>query len=189
MSNLDVAEAARAVVRRVGIQALTLAAVAREAGISRATMYRRYASRDQLVEAVINAELDALETVLLNRLRFTDEPRDTVYMMSREVLNHLANHDALQAALRIDGSLLLPWLIRSDDRPTLVDIVADRALSQVAESPLAQHLTPNPRVAVEFMVSVIYAELLSPARHQTHAQLATYIASATVADRAVYSET
>jgi AcrR family transcriptional regulator len=180
VSNEDVTAAARAVVRRVGISALTLAAVAREAGISRATMYRRFATRDTLIAAVVAAELDALEELVLARLRFADQPRETTHMLVREVLDHLANHAALQAALRIDGSALLPWLVKREGSPTLVEIVTDRALTHIERSELAGHLRPNPGAAVEFMVGAIYAELLSPSRHLTHAQLATLVTDAVV---------
>lgn len=178
----DLTSAARAVVRRVGLEALTLAAVAKEAGISRATLYRRISSRDELISTLVAAELNALESMVLARLRFAVDPRDTVYMLVREVLTYLASHDALHAALRIDGAIFLPWLIRTGDRPTLVDIVTERALDNLMESSVAQHLYPNPAAAIEFMVSVIYAELLSPAQRMTHDQIATYITTAVVCD-------
>lgn len=174
----DVANAARAVVRRVGIGALTLAGVAREAGISRATMYRRYASRQHLLDAVVAAELDTLEQLVLTRVRFGDEPRATVHMLVREVLDHLAGHDAVRAALRLDIAALGPWLVRRHGHPTLVDVITDRAVAHIGRSPLAEALRPDPETAVEFMVSAIYAEMMSPARHLTHAQLASYIADA-----------
>ncbi|HMS76412.1 helix-turn-helix domain-containing protein [Gordonia sp. (in: high G+C Gram-positive bacteria)] len=174
----DLTAAARTVVQNVGIGSMTLAAVAREAGISRATMYRRFASRDELLSALIIAELDALENVVRGRLRFADQPRETIQMIVREVLDYNANNVMLQAALRIDGADLLPWLIRGPDRPTIVDIVTERVLAYVGQSPLAAHLSPTPESAVEFMVSAIYAELLSPARHLSHAQLSNYIADA-----------
>ena len=53
------------------------------------------------------------------------------------------------------------WLIRGPDRPTIVDIVTERVLAYVGQSPLAAHLSPTPESAVEFMVSAIYAELLA----------------------------
>ena len=86
-TNAELTSAARAVVRRVGIGALTLAAVAQEAGISRATMYRRFASRDQLIAAMVGAELDALEKMVSARLRFADEPREAIHMLVREVMS------------------------------------------------------------------------------------------------------
>lgn len=174
----DLTAAARAVVRRVGVGALTLAAVAKEAGISRATIYRRYASRDQLIAAVVSSELDALERVMLGRLRFTDDPRDTVYMLVREVLDYNANNELVQAALRYDASSLTPWLIRREGHQTLIDIVTDRALLFIADSPVAGHLVPNPEAAVEFMVSAVCAELMSPARFLTHAEIAHRITDA-----------
>ncbi|MCF8586876.1 TetR/AcrR family transcriptional regulator [Gordonia liuliyuniae] len=174
----EVLAATRRVVQRVGLDALTLAAVAREAGIGRATVYRRYSSREELIGALVADELDRLEQMLLGRLRFADQPRETVHMLVREVLDYNARNEPLVAALRIDASRLLPWLIRSGSQPTLVDIVTDRTLSHIAPSPLAAHLHPDPSTAVEFMVSAIYAELLSPARHMSHAQIADYITSA-----------
>ena len=140
----DLTAAARTVVQNVGIGSMTLAAVAREAGISRATMYRRFASRDELLSALIIAELDALENVVRGRLRFADQPRETIQMIVREVLDYNANNVMLQAALRIDGADLLPWLIRGPDRPTIVDIVTERVLAYVGQSPLAAHLSPTP---------------------------------------------
>lgn len=176
--NDRVTGAARAVIRRVGVGALTLAAVAKESGLSRATVYRRFASRDQLISTLIDAELDALESVLLTRLRFADEPRETVHMLVREVLDFNATNEIVQAVLRFDGAALTPWMIRTPDHRTIVDIVTDRSLAHVEGSELARHLHPDPRTAMEFMVSVTFAELLSPGRFLTHAAIAAYVTDA-----------
>lgn len=174
----EVLAATRRVVQRVGLDALTLAGVAREAGIGRATLYRRFSSRDELIAALVQSELDRLERMVLDRLRFTDHPRETVRLLVREVLDYNAGNEPLVAALRIDAKRLLPWLIRAGSHPTLVDIVTDRALEHIAGSPLADQLYPDAPTAVEFMVSAVYAELLSPARRMSHAQLADYITAA-----------
>lgn len=178
----DLTRAAHAVVRRVGLGALTLAAVAKEAGISRATLYRRFASRKQLIDAMVAAELDDLEQLMLRRIRFADEPRDTIRMLVREVLDHLENHEALRAALVIDGSSLAPWLIRRPGHPTLIDVVTERVLTHVHDTPLAADLKLDVPAAVELMVSAIFAQMLSPARYLTHALLATAVADAIVDD-------
>ena len=174
--------AARSVVRRVGVRALSLAAVAEESGLSRATVYRRFASKNVLIGALVDHELSELEHLVLERLRFADEPRQTIHMLVREVLDHIDRNEALQAALRIDGTALVPWLIRSDSNETLVDIVTSRALAHVADSPLAGHLSPDPESAIEFMVSAVFAQLLSPARHMTHARIASYVTTAVYAE-------
>ena len=44
----------------------------------------------------------------------------------------------------------------------------------------ANQLHPEPAAAVEFIVAAIYAELLSPARHLTHEQIADNLAAAVV---------
>lgn len=178
--------AAHAVVRRVGVRALSLAAVAEESGLSRATVYRRFTSKRGLIGVLVDHELAALERLVLERLRFADEPRQTIHMLVREVLDHNARNEALQAALRIDGTALLPWLVRSDHNETLVDIVTARALAHVAESELARHLSPDPAAALEFMVGVVFAQLLSPSRHMTHAQIASYVTAAVYSDDAAH---
>ena len=43
-------------------------------GYQPATMYRRFALQDELLSALIIAELDALENVVRGRLRFADQP-------------------------------------------------------------------------------------------------------------------
>ncbi|MFD1813814.1 TetR/AcrR family transcriptional regulator [Rhodococcus gannanensis] len=174
----EVLTAARSLVQRNGLTALNLTAVAREAGISRATVYRRFSSKEQLVDALVHAELRDLETLVRSRVKFADEPRETTRMLVRAVLDHLTDNAPLQAALRIDGSTLTPWLVRGGDQPTLVDVVTERTLVFVKESPLAPHLSPDPASAVEFLVSVVFAELLSPARYVSHAQVASYVAEA-----------
>lgn len=176
--NDDILIAARTVIGRVGLSALTFTAVAQEAGISRATLYRRFPSRDELIAVVVVAELDELERMVANRLRFADQPQQTITMLVREVLDYNSRNEALQTALRTDAAELLPWLIRTEPRPTLVDIVTERTLARIADSPLTTSLHPDPATAIEFMVSAIYAELLSPARHLSHAQLADYITAA-----------
>ncbi|MCZ0913054.1 MULTISPECIES: TetR/AcrR family transcriptional regulator [Gordonia] len=111
-------------------------------------------------------------------MRFADDPRDTIYMLVREVLDYNANSELVQAALRYDAASLTPWLIRREGHPTLIDIVTDRALAFITESPVARYLSPNAEAAVEFMVSAVCAELMSPARFLTHADIANRITDA-----------
>ncbi|WP_247604516.1 carotenoid oxygenase family protein [Gordonia paraffinivorans] len=65
-----------------------------------------------------------------------------------------------------------------DGHETVVDIVTDRALAFIEDSPVAGYLAPNPAAAVEFMVGAVCAELLSPARFLTHADIANRITDA-----------
>lgn len=52
--------AARAVVVDLGIRRLTIDEVVRRSGVSRMTVYRRFAGRDEVVVAVIRRELETL---------------------------------------------------------------------------------------------------------------------------------
>jgi len=55
-------------------QALTLAAVAREAGIAAPSIYRHFADRGQLVEAVVADRFERLDATLLGAMTATSGP-------------------------------------------------------------------------------------------------------------------
>ncbi|MGV9673343.1 MULTISPECIES: hypothetical protein [unclassified Gordonia (in: high G+C Gram-positive bacteria)] len=50
-------------------------------------------------------------------------------------------------------------------------------------SELARHLHPDPRTALEFVVSMTFAELLSPGRFLIHAAIAAYVTDAVCPER------
>lgn len=63
--DIDLLAAARALVFSEGPQALTMARVAEQAGISKVTLYSRYANRDELLQAVVTSYAHTVAKELL----------------------------------------------------------------------------------------------------------------------------
>src|SRR6266699_42114 len=59
-------------------QALTLAAVAREARIAAPSIYRHFSDRNQLVEAVVADRFERLDDTLLDAMTGTSDPADAL---------------------------------------------------------------------------------------------------------------
>jgi len=68
----DILAAGRALLFENGPQAVTMEAVAREAGVAKPTLYRRYANRDELLAAVAMNESEAMA----GRFRVTPDSLD-----------------------------------------------------------------------------------------------------------------
>ena len=62
-------DAAHDLVLAVGMRRVTMADLAREAGVSRATLYRRFANVDAVVAALVTRELAAIVARAFARLK------------------------------------------------------------------------------------------------------------------------
>jgi AcrR family transcriptional regulator len=85
-----------------GDRAVTLDAVAKAAGVGIGTLYRHFATREMLVEAVYRLELDGLETEadnLLERYPGFQAMRLWMDRYARFVATKHAMHDAMRIAL------------------------------------------------------------------------------------------
>jgi AcrR family transcriptional regulator len=95
--------------------ALTLAAVAREAGIAAPSIYRHFANRDELVGAVVADRFQRLDTVLLEAMSSAPDPaaalRACCEAYCRFGLKHPGHYQVLfTASLALDPA-------RAGDRP------------------------------------------------------------------------
>ncbi len=100
-------DAARDCVARVGVSKTTLDDVAREAGCSRATLYRHFAGTGPLFEALIQRDLDRLDR------RLAVATADLVYLadVCAAVLTtgveFVLDHAALTTVLAVEPTVLL----------------------------------------------------------------------------------
>lgn len=164
-----------------GLGSLTLASVAKHAGVSRASVYRIFGSRSALINAVVEREIQTMLTIIRTRIGLFDDPRYTVRLLVREVLDYLGTHRALRAVLTHDAADLTPWLVeRGDGHPTLIEAVTGTAVSQLAGTDLAEHLWPTPDRAVEHIVRVIFAHLLVPSSRMCDDDIANLVTAAVV---------
>ena len=106
----DVLDATVACVARVGVQKTTLDDVAREAGCSRASVYRFFPGKQQLLGALIAREAGRLGAALIAAAHGQPELADAVTAVMCEGASRLLEHPALTFVAAHEPELLLPCL-------------------------------------------------------------------------------
>jgi AcrR family transcriptional regulator len=117
-------------VARFGLTKLTLDDVAREAGCSRATVYRYFSNKAALFSAVVASETDRMCRGLDEAVDGAATLEDLVTAATAYGARELSRHEALQFLLRVEPEAVLPYVCFSG---------AERMLAHVAAA-LAPHL-------------------------------------------------
>ena len=105
-----VVDAALVVIGRFGLAKLTLEDVAKEAGCSRATLYRRFPGKGVLLEAVIAAESRRLRTSLNASLAEVATLEEALVAVAAFGEREWHSHTALQFLLAHEPGVVLPAL-------------------------------------------------------------------------------
>jgi AcrR family transcriptional regulator len=104
------AEALLACVGRQGLRKTTLDDVARQAGTSRATLYRYFASKQAVVDAAVRLEAHRVTVTLLDAAAASTTLEDAVVAVLRTAHRELASHPALTYVAACEPERLLPSL-------------------------------------------------------------------------------
>ena len=102
-----IVECTRAVLAGGGLPALSLAEVARRAGVGRPTIYRRYPNTEALAMAVLEADLDERFALLRERPLDQGSPEDLLVAVARHFFDYYARDLELSRAL-LQLSLFAP---------------------------------------------------------------------------------
>jgi AcrR family transcriptional regulator len=149
-------DAALACIGRVGVSKSTLDDVAREAGCSRATLYRYFPGKPALIGAVVAREAAMLSADLQRAAEPEATLSDAVVAIVLEVQRWLAAHDALNFVLLAEPEVLLPHLAFDG-----ADRVLDAGARVVAPA-LAPFLDDDAMRAAEWLARVLLSYLCSP---------------------------
>ena len=105
-------DAARTCVMAVGVRRTTLTDVARRAGISRMTVYRRFPDVAALIQALMTREFSGVleEAVAANAERPT--VRERLAHGATDGVVRLSGHTLFLRLLDVDPELLLPYLVQ-----------------------------------------------------------------------------
>jgi len=95
---------------RVGVAKTTLDDVAREAGCARATVYRYFPGKQQLVNAVVAREAHRLTEATLDAAAAADDLAGAATAVLTVGAQFLSSHDALRFVLECEPELLLPHI-------------------------------------------------------------------------------
>ncbi len=114
-----------ACIARHGVTKTTLDDVAREAGCSRATLYRHFAGKRQLVEALVADEWSALVGALAAEVEAAETLEDALVALVTGGARALQEHEALQRVLELEPELALPYLTFDGAEGTFAVVAAD----------------------------------------------------------------
>jgi AcrR family transcriptional regulator len=120
-----VVDGALRAIARFGLAKLTVDDVAREAGISRATLYRYFPGRGAVLAAVVRAETERLERGLDDVLGETATLAEALEAVAGFGARAFADHEALQYLLATEPGAVLPHLCFSG-ADSLLGVAADR---------------------------------------------------------------
>jgi AcrR family transcriptional regulator len=103
--------AAYAAVMDVGLRRTTLSEVARRAGVSRMTVYRRYDDLHRLIAALLAAELGAVFAAAERRAAAKRSVRARTVAAVSDATTRIALHPLLERVLELDPDELLPLVV------------------------------------------------------------------------------
>jgi len=120
-----VVDAALRAIARFGLSKLTVDDVAREAGISRATLYRYFPGRSAVLAAVIEVETERLQEGLDEALADVTTLAEALAAAAGFGARAFADHAALQTLLATEPGAVLPHLCFAG-ADNLLTVAADR---------------------------------------------------------------
>ncbi|MDP9335019.1 MAG: TetR/AcrR family transcriptional regulator [Actinomycetota bacterium] len=103
-------DAALTCIGRVGLAKTTLDDVAREAGCARATVYRCFPNKQQLLSALVAREAAALRDAVVSAAASSETLGDAIIVVLTTAVGALRGHAALAFIATHELELLLPFL-------------------------------------------------------------------------------
>jgi AcrR family transcriptional regulator len=150
--------------RRMGIQRSTMEDVARRAGVSRITVYRRFATKDALVEQVVRREFRRYFDQFLVDIKNAETAADRVVLGFVSSLRAIRGNPLIGGLIAAEPDLLVSSLINDGGR-TLV-IVRQFVAVQLRQEQRAGNVSSELDIdfVAEMMVRVSGSFLTIPSR-------------------------
>lgn len=156
-----VLDAAYAVICRVGAQRMTMDEVAREAGISRITVYRRFATKDALVEQVVAREFRRYFEQFRSDVAQGRTAADRVALGFVSSLRTMRGNPVVGGLMTGERGLFLTSLLAEG---AILDAVRGFVAQQLASEQRAGHIPSevDPELVAEIMVRLTTSFLVTP---------------------------
>lgn len=157
----QILEAAREQFTTFGLRRSTVDDVARRAGVSRVTVYRRIGNKDSLVSACLLREYRRFLVEVDDAVAALPTTEDRLVEGFAAVLRHIREHPLIGGLLRLEPETMLPFLTLESGPAFLAirDYLADR----LREARRAEgRPVSDPTPVAELMVRVTVSFLLNP---------------------------
>jgi AcrR family transcriptional regulator len=132
-------DAVQACVLAVGVRRTTMTDVARRAGVSRMTLYRRYADVTSLMQALMTREFTQVLGEVEAEVASLPSARERVAAAAVEGVDRLTRHPLFLRVVDVDPELLLPYITtrRGAFQRAVVGAVEAHIAQGVAEGSIA----------------------------------------------------
>lgn len=132
-------DAVQACVLAVGVRRTTMTDVARRAGVSRMTLYRRYADVTSLMQALMTREFTQILDEVGAEVADLPTARDRLVTAAVEGVDRLTRHPLFLRIVDVDPELLLPYITtrRGAFQRAAVEVFAARLADGAAEGSIA----------------------------------------------------
>lgn len=151
-------DAAITAMSRSGLARLSLEDVAREAAVSRQTLYRYFGSRDALISATVLREEEAFIAAMVRASKRHTEFRPALEAAIAQALRSARAHPLLDRLLDAEPEALLPFLtmgkgpVLSAAQPVVRELLADR-LDHLTDPELSRIAEAATRLIVSYAIS------------------------------------
>lgn len=166
-------------VATAGVRTLSLTALAQRAGVSRATVYRMFSGRADLLGQLAAREMRFMALAGMAAIDADAPTADVAADMVLFALDHLRHHKGLTRVRELDPESLLSLLMtHRGDRVNVIELVTTYVEPVMSDPRHGPHLAMPPRQAAEHLVRLVLSHFLSESRIIDDAALAAAAARA-----------
>lgn len=147
---------------RNGIQRTPMEEVAKHAGVSRVTIYRRFATKDALVEQVVRREFKRYFDQFLDDIRLARTAEERVVIGFVSSLRTIRRNPLIGGLLAQEPDTLVPSLVRDEGRTVAAvrEFIAGQLRREQAAGNVDQQLDVD--LVAEMMVRITTSFLVTP---------------------------
>ena len=146
----QILDAAITCIGRVGLTKTTLDDVARAAGCARATVYRSFSNKQQLLVALVAREAGALRAAVVREAASCDTLADAITATITTSVEFLGSHPALTFVCAHEPDVLIPYLAFEREDAVLVAPAFTRFLDDAEATRLGEWIA---RITLSYLFS------------------------------------
>jgi AcrR family transcriptional regulator len=168
-------DAVQACVLAVGVRRTTMTDVARRAGVSRMTLYRRYADVTSLMQALMTREFTQIIGEVEVEAAALPSARERLVAAAVSGVDRLTRHPLFLRIVDVDPELLLPYVTtrRGAFQRAVVDVFAARLAQGAADGSIAVDDPATAARTIELALRGFALQALAPgAEDERAAELA-----------------
>ena len=158
---LGILESAQSEFESVGLRRSSMARIASAAGVSRVTLYRRFANRDQLINAVFLKVLQQILSDAQSILGQTGPLPDRLQKTVVALIRHAREHPLITTLLSTEPENTLPFL--TINAQPLINLAQSYTRQWIVDAQKADLIKPyDPAPVAELLVRLTQSTVVSP---------------------------